>query len=341
MEAPMNSKGNPEEHNVLKDSKGWISYRPEIKILDCTIRDGGLMNDHKLDSKFVKTIYDTCVEAGVDYMELGYKCDKKLFTQNQFGAWKFCAEDDIRKIVGDNQTDLKLTVMADVERTDYKNDLLPKHESVIDMIRVATYIHQIPTAIEYIKDATDKGYETTINLMAISTVQEWELDAALEALAHTPVQVIYLVDSFGSLYQEQVSYLMKKYLKVANQVGKQIGIHTHNNIQLAYSNTITAIIEGANMLDATIDGMGRGAGNCPLELLIGFLHNPKYHQRPVLKCLQETVRPLRKTLQWGYEVPYLLTGQLNMHPRSAMKFMESGENQDYVKFYDSMLQEES
>jgi 4-hydroxy 2-oxovalerate aldolase len=138
-----------------------------------------------------------------------------------------------------------------------------------------------------------------------------------------------------------VSYLMKKYLTIAGQGGKQVGIHTHNNIQLAYSNTISAIIEGANMLDATIDGMGRGAGNCPLELLIGFLHNPKYHQRPVLKCLQETVRPLRKTLQWGYEVPYLLTGQLNMHPRAAMKFMEGGENEDYVKFYDSILQEES
>jgi 4-hydroxy 2-oxovalerate aldolase len=326
---------------MLKDSKGWVSYRPEIKILDCTIRDGGLMNDHKFDNKFIKAIYETCVDAGVDYMEIGYKCDRKVFAQSQYGAWKFCNEDDLRKVLGDNDTELKISVMADAERTDYKNDFLKKEESVIDLIRVATYIHQIPTAIEYIKDATDKGYETTVNIMAVSTVQEWELDAALEALACSPVGTIYLVDSFGSLYHEQVAYLARKYIKIANEAGKKVGIHTHNNLQLAYSNTITAIIEGANMLDATIDGMGRGAGNCPLELLIGFLHNPKYHQRPVLKCLQELVRPMRKNLLWGYEVPYLLTGMLNLHPRSAMKFMESGENSDYVRFYDSILQEES
>jgi len=340
MGGTMNSKDNQPDASIVKDSKGWVSYRPELKILDCTIRDGGLMNDHKFDNKFIKAIYDACVDAGVDYMEIGYKCDRKLFTPTQYGPWKFCDESDMKKVLGENETDLKISVMADVERTDYKNDFLKKEESLIDLIRVATYIHQIPTAIEYIKEAHDKGYETSVNIMAISTVQEWELDAALEALANSPVDTIYLVDSFGSLYQEQVSYLMRKYLKAANAAGKQVGIHTHNNLQLAYSNTITAIIEGANMLDATIDGMGRGSGNCPLELLTGFLHNPKYHQRPVIKCLQETVRPLRKNLLWGYEVPYLLTGQLNLHPRSAMKFMESAENQDYVKFYDTVFQEE-
>jgi len=326
--------------NNLKESEGWVTYRPEIKVLDCTVRDGGLMNDHKFNTEFIKAVYTTCVKAGIDYMEFGYKADKKIFSQTDYGSWKFCSEDDIRKIVGDNDTQLKLSVMADAERTDYHTDILPKSESVIDIIRTATYIHQIPTAIEIIKDAVDKGYETTVNLMAISAVQERELDAGLEALGKSPVGTIYLVDSFGALYQEQIQYLIKKYLKYAQPGGKMVGIHTHNNQQLAYANTLTALIEGANLLDATIDGMGRGAGNCPLELLLGFLHNPKFHIRPVLECLQNYVRPLQENLRWGFEVPYMLTGQLNQHPRAAMKFLAGEDRLKYVQFYDSLMEEE-
>ena len=195
------------EEKKLKyaSAKGdWITYRPEIKVLDCTIRDGGLMNDHKFDEKVVKAVYDACVEAGVDYAEVGYKSSKKIYATTQFGAWKYCDEDDIRKIVGENKTPLKLAVMADAERTDYHEDILPKDKSVLDMIRVATYIHQIPVAVDMIKDAHEKGYEVTCNLMAISTVEEAALDQALEVLAETPASTIVVVDSFGSLYSEQV-----------------------------------------------------------------------------------------------------------------------------------------
>ncbi|MBN2534773.1 MAG: aldolase catalytic domain-containing protein [Spirochaetales bacterium] len=334
---PKDTNGN---NHILKESKGWITYRSEIKVLDCTIRDGGLMNDHKFNNDFIKAVYSTCVKAGIDYMELGYKADKKIFAPSSYGNWKFCNEDDIKKIVGENETSLKLSVMADAERTDYHTDILPKSESVIDMIRTATYIHQVPTAIEIIKDAHDKGYETTVNLMAISAIQERELDAGLEAFAASPVGTIYLVDSFGALYQEQIQYLIRKYLSYAKPNGKIVGIHAHNNQQLAYANTICALIEGSNMLDATIDGMGRGAGNCSLELLLGFLHNPKFHLRPVLECLQNHVRPLQESLRWGFEVPYMITGQLNQHPRAAMKFLAGEDRKKYVQFYDSIIEEE-
>ena len=91
-------------------SAPWITYRPELKVLDCTIRDGGLVNDHMFDDGLVKAVYETCVEAGVDYMELGYKADGKIFAKGNFGDWKFCREDDMRRIVGDNDSDLKLAV---------------------------------------------------------------------------------------------------------------------------------------------------------------------------------------------------------------------------------------
>ena len=111
------------------------------------------MNDHKFDDAVVKAVYQACVDAGIDYMEFGYKASKKIYSREEFGPWKFCDEDDIRRIVGDNDTDLKLSVMADAERTDYHEDILPRDESVLDIIRIATYIHQIPTAIDMIKAA--------------------------------------------------------------------------------------------------------------------------------------------------------------------------------------------
>jgi 4-hydroxy 2-oxovalerate aldolase len=326
-----------------KYAKGtWVTYRPEIKIHDCTVRDGGLINDHMFEDGFVKAVYQTLVAAGVDYMEIGYKSDKKIFAPDKHGAWKFCDEEDVRRIVGDNPTSLKLSVMADAERTDYHTDILPKDKSVIDCIRVATYIHQIPTAIDMIKDAHDKGYETALNLMAVSTVRDKELTDALDAVAATPVDAVVVVDSFGSFYSEQIRYLILTYLRAIEGTGKEIGIHAHNNQQLAYANTLEALIVGANRLDATINGMGRGAGNCPLELLIGFLKNPKFRLRPVLECCEKVFLPILKAqkMEWGYNIPYMITGQLNRHPRSAIKMRAGDHPDDYVNFYDQMIEEE-
>ena len=150
----------------------WITYRPELKVLDCTVRDGGLINDHAFEDGFVKAIYEACVDAGIDYMEIGYKAAKKLFARDQFGAWKFCDEDDLRRIVGDNPTPLRLAAMVDAGKSDWHTDILPKKHSVLDMIRVAFYAHQVSEAVDMIKDAADKGYEVSANLMAVSTVTE-------------------------------------------------------------------------------------------------------------------------------------------------------------------------
>ncbi len=318
----------------------WISYRPEIKIHDCTVRDGGLMNSHKFDDGIVKAVYKGCVDSGIDYMEIGYKADKKIFSTDENGPWKFSDEEDIRRIVGDNDTGLKLSAMADAERTDFHKDILPKSESVLDMIRVATYIHQIPVALDMVQDAHEKGYETSLNLMAVTTVQERELDEALEYIAETDVDVLYIVDSYGSLYSEQTHYLTEKYLSYMEPRGKSVGMHAHNNQQLAYANTIEAIIKGANRVDASMGGLGRGAGNCPVELLIGFLHNPKYMLRPALQCIQECIEPMREKLLWGYDIPYMLTGLLNQHPREAIKFNSSKDRGNIVKFFDSIIEEE-
>ncbi|MBN1444407.1 MAG: aldolase catalytic domain-containing protein [Planctomycetes bacterium] len=317
----------------------WITYRPELKVLDCTVRDGGLVNNHMFEDGLVKAVYETCIEAGIDYMEIGYKASKRLFARDQFGDWKYCDEQDIRRIVGDNPSSLKLAAMADAGKTDYHEDILPKDRSVLDVIRVACYVHQIPEAVNMIHDAHDKGYEVTCNLMAVSKVQENELDQALEVIAETPASTIVVVDSNGALYAEQIEILVKKYLKAVEGRDKQVGIHAHNNQQLAFANTIEAIIHGANRVDCTMAGLGRGAGNCSTELLLGFLRNPKFKLRPVLRLLEERFVKLREEIEWGPLVPYTITGQLNQHPRAAIALRAGPDRDRYVDFYDKCISE--
>jgi 4-hydroxy 2-oxovalerate aldolase len=323
---------------MIEKKGSLLSVREDIKVFDCTIRDGGLVNNFYFKDSFVKGVYDTCVLAGVDYMEIGKNNSPTLMSEDEFGAWNFCKEEDIRRIVGENNTNLKIAVMSDIGRT-VKEELLPKSESVVDMIRIATYIHQLPAAIELVNEAHAKGYETTVNIMAVAKCFDTELDEALSLLAKTPVDVIYIADTFGSFYPEQIKTLTAKYVKVAHKANKQVGIHAHNNIQLGFANTIEAMMYGTSFLDVTISGLGRGAGNCAMELLIGFLKNPKYKLMPVLEFIEKFIVPLEKELDWGYSIPYMITGQLTEHPRSAMKARDE-KDENYSKFYKSLMDQE-
>ena len=317
-----------------------LSVREDVRVLDATLRDGGLCNDFFFTDEFVKALYQMNCAAGVDYMEMGYKASARLFAPEKFGKWKFCKDEDIRAIVGDNANGPKIAVMADVGRCDYKTDIVPKAESPIDMIRVATYIDTIPEAVAMIEDAHAKGYETTCNIMAISKCQESDIKIALGELAKSPVQTIYVVDSYGSLYPEEIRRVAELYMNTLDQFGgKTLGIHAHNNQQCAFANTIEALSIGVSFLDGTVCGMGRGAGNCTLEALLGFLKNPRYDLNPVLHFIREYMLPLKASgVQWGYDIPYLLTGLLDQHPRTAIAAMKNGDT-DYAGFYQMLLED--
>mgnify|MGYP000080422164 CR=1 FL=1 len=314
----------------MKELSNLLGFRESIKVVDATLRDGGLVNDFYFTDDFVKALYQANIDAGVDYMEMGYRASKKVFDESKFGKWKFCSDDHIREIVGENDTDLKLAIMADIGRHD-KNDFDEKVNSPVDLVRVAAYSHQMPEAIDMVEDAAKKGYETSCNIMAISNSQEEDIKVALDMLGKTPVDVIYIVDSFGSLYPEQIARIADLYLNFAAKYNKKIGIHAHNNQQLAFANTIEAMTQGVSYLDATVDGMGRGAGNCALELLLGFLKNPKYKVDPILKMLEYTQQFRESGVKWGYDVPYMLTGQYNTHPRPAISFVKD-DRKDYTNF---------
>jgi 4-hydroxy 2-oxovalerate aldolase len=321
----------------MKELLSLMDYRSSVKVVDATLRDGGLVNDFYFSDEFVKALYETNVKAGVDYMEMGYKASKEMFDVNKFGKWKFCNDDDIRAIVGENNTNLKIATMADVGRCDYKTDIINKADSPIDLIRVATYLNTIPAAIDMIEDAKNKGYEVSCNIMAISNGQESDLRIALDLLGKTSVDVFYIVDSYGSLYPEQIARITDIYKEYADKYGKKLGIHAHNNQQLAFANTIEAVGDGVDWLDATYSGMGRGAGNCAMELLLGLLRNPKYNNFYAIQFIEKYMNKLKEDgVVWGFDLQYMMTGILNQHPRTAIQFTKE-KRKDYSEFYKEIV----
>ena len=166
-----------------------------------------------------------------------------------------------------------------------------------------------------------------MNVM-VSTLAPDDVDRFLLRLARSGVHNVAIVDSFGAMYPFHVRYLVHKYMNYLGE-GIKVGAHFHNNQQQAFANSITAIDEGVDFVDATILGMGRGAGNCPLELLLFYLDNPRYDVAPVLD-LVETFAHLNEELRWGYQLPYAITGYHNVHPRAGMDKM-AGEDRHQVR----------
>lgn len=320
----------------MKEIANLLGYRDSIKVVDATLRDGGLVNDFYFTDDFVKKLYETNIKAGVDFMEFGYRASKAVFDESKYGKWKFCSDEHIREIVGENNTGLKIAIMADIGRHN-KDDFDQKANSPVDLVRVAAYIHQMPEAIDMIEDAAKKGYMTSCNIMAISNSSIDDVKVALDMVAQTPVDCIYIVDSFGSLYPEQVARIADLYLNTAAKTGKKVGIHAHDNQRLAFANTIEAVGDGVDWLDATYLSMGRGAGNCAMENLLSFLKNPKYNIYPVFQFVETYMMKLKEEgITWGYDMQYLMTGLLNQHPRTAIQFTKEN-RKDYSEFYKEIL----
>lgn len=291
-----------------------------IKVVDATLRDGGLVNDFYFDDKFVKALYEANIAAGVDYMEFGYRADRKQFDPGSFGKWKFTSDEDVWNSIGEKDPRMKLSVMVDVGRTDFVKDIGPRKDSPIDLFRIATYIETIPEAVEMIDYISSMGYETTCNIMAITKCSDEEIVNALYVIAQTPVLAVYVVDSYGALYPRQSRKITRMYHKILVPAGKEVGIHAHNNQQCAFANTIEAKDCGAKWLDGTVLGMGRGAGNCHSEALLGYLNGKKYHMEPLLNFVESWMLPMKEEgIEWGYNTSYMLTGLTNQHPRTAIQ----------------------
>ena len=170
---------------------------------------------------------------------LAIKILPKLLNATEPNPWRFLDDNFLKEIIPEKKF-TKLSALVDIGRVD-PNDILPREQSVLDMIRVACYVREVDKGLELVKMFHDLGYETTLNIMALSSVPEHQLIEAFNMVKESPVDVVYVVDSFGSLDPMDIEHLVKKFQ--AMLPNKQLGIHAHNNMQLAFANTLTAMRE--------------------------------------------------------------------------------------------------
>ena len=309
--------------------------RRRIKVLDCTIRDGGISNSWHFEHELVNRVFRALVEANIDIMEVGYRttAGHEKFPRDRVGPWRFCDEEDLVRVVEPGH--IPLSAMVDIGRIKL-TDIPPKKDTVVDIIRVASYHYQIEEALMFIQHCLENGYTTYYQLMAVSDIEPPKLDYCLRRVARSGVHGMYIVDSYGALYPYHVRYLVQKYKNWLPE-DMMVGVHCHNNQQQAFANTIAAIDAGVDMVDATVHGLGRGAGNCPLELLLFYLDNPNYNASPILDLVDEFAS-MRDQYRWGYHLPYAITGYYAVHPRDGIALMERPDRYKCRTFYESMME---
>jgi len=199
----------------------------EVKVLDCTVRDGGLMNRWRFDDGFVRRLVAATRHSGCGYVEIGYRASAEFFSPAEYGKWRFCTDEVLEEFWSPEAGGAVLTVMVDVGRSN-PADLGPADRSLVGAVRVACYAPQIDEAVEATRILADLGYETFVNVMAVSEADPRVLDQALAAVArHSPARAVSVVDSYGNLTPDRTGALVRRYLSALG--GKEVGFHGHNN----------------------------------------------------------------------------------------------------------------
>ncbi|MBN2416177.1 nucleoid-structuring protein H-NS [bacterium] len=305
-----------------------------ISILDCTLRDGGLAGGSLFTREAAGCLYRAVCDAGLEYIEIGYRnCDGGPAKDGR--SWlQCCTEDDLAAITGNRSPGgTKIAVMQDAHKT-APGRLSPADRSAVDLVRIAAYCEDIDAGVRLVNSAAAAGYETSINLMAVSRETPESLDRALQIVCReTDVDILYLVDSYGALLPGDLKPLAAVFS--AYTENRRFGMHFHNSRQTAFANTIAGIGLGADIVDTTLLGIGRGAGNCPTELLVDCLASPRYRLEPLLTAADTCIHPLREILHWGYQIPYMLAAGRNLHPGEAIRCLQQG-CRDTGAFYRSL-----
>lgn len=301
-----------------------MTFFPEgVKILDCTIRDGGYLNNWNFDKADVRKIYHSISRAGVDIVEIGFKTPEKYYNKNEYGLWRFCEEKDLIDVTKD-ANGAKLGVMIDFGKHNLK-EIPEKDNSVVDIIRVAAHKNKISSALNLAEHLKDKGYQTSIQMMGYSTFTDEGRRNVADVLESTFIDYVYVADSYGSILPFQIKELLEPLLEIPNI---KIGFHPHNSLEMAFANTIEAINCGVHIIDGSIYGMGRGAGNMPIEAIIAYsqlMGSTKYNIVPILELIHKYFMKFKKSMEWGYQMSYMLSGMFNCHPYYAKGLIEREE----------------
>ncbi|MEP4888647.1 MAG: aldolase catalytic domain-containing protein [Aliiglaciecola sp.] len=289
-----------------------------MKILDCTLRDGGYYNSWDFPLELTNNYLSAMTAAGVDIVELGLR---SLINKGFKGANAFTTDSYINSL--NVPSELKVAVMinateivGDVDQNEVLSKLFPNNaeHSRVDVVRIACHVHEFVNALPACTWLKKRGYLVGFNLMQIADRSQEEVEGlALEA-AKYPIDALYFADSMGSMNPSQTSKIiswLRKYWKGA------MGIHTHDNMGLALQNTIQAIDDGVTWLDATVTGMGRGPGNARTEELvieIADKRNQTIDMVPLMGIIAQFFQPMKNKCGWGSNPYYYLSGKYGIHP---------------------------
>ncbi len=282
------------------------------KILDCTIRDGGHLTGWNFSNEIVTSTFKTALNSGIDYFEIGYL--------NGIGGKFARCDDTIADIFGERDN-IKIVAMVNAGGNAYSKP----DKSFIDAVRIACHPEEVEIGIHLCEEFSDQGFEVFLHLMNINGMNDNHFNILFDWNNKSILSSIYFADSFGSLIPDDI----QNYFKKLQLLGfNNISFHAHNNMQMAFANTLCAINYKAYSVDVSAYGMGRGSGNLPAELLLGYLKmEPGFY----LELIEKYYLGLYEKYRWGYSIPNLIGGIKNLHPRKISELSTYSYSQMWEK----------
>ena len=297
---------------------------PNLTILDCTLRDGGYYNEWDFPKAMALDLVNALRQSGVKIIELGYR---SRAVDNFYGIFKYCKESQLEEFR--SIQDVQFAFMIDVKEflrqgaVDFPaldSAIPPRSESLFAWARMATTEDLMPQAVQICGHLKTRGYDTSLNIMGLSLIPEDRVVDLIRSAPADQVDVLYFADSYGNFREADVEHNVALFKK---HFSGNVGFHAHDNLGLAFSNTLAAMRAGADFLDATVAGMGRGAGNLRTEqlLLSLYYHHNMQNLDPfaLLEIVTDQFAELRKHHQWGWDFSYMLSGLQNMHANYCQK----------------------
>nr|MCR4788537.1 aldolase catalytic domain-containing protein [Lachnospiraceae bacterium] len=288
----------------------------DIKLLDCTLRDGGYLNDWEFGHSKIINIYERLIASGVEMIEIGFLDDRRPYDVNRT---IFPDTASIRESF--KSTTKRPPVM--VGMIDYGtcsiDNLEDRKDSILDGIRVIFKKHLMDDAMAFVKQIKDKGYIVTAQLVAVSEYTDEDIAKISKLVNEVRPMAVSMVDTYGLLYPDTMLDLYKK-LDAAVDKDIYIGFHAHNNLQLGYANAMAFIRHETDrniIVDGTLYGMGKSAGNDPIELVAPFLNEncgKNYNVAPMLEVIEESIKEIYIRSPWGYRTQFYLSAENECHP---------------------------
>lgn len=290
-----------------------------IQVLDSTLRDGGYVNSWKFGKEKIQCIIEGLREAQIDYIECGY-LNGSADRESTDATWFYSQEQIMRTILHADQIE-NLVAMIDLGKYDAA-DLSDRAQSCLSGIRLAFHKHDLNQVEACCKQVKEKGYELFLQPMLTMNYTDEELVNLIQLANKIRPYAFYIVDSFGSLKKNDLQRML--YL-VDHNLQKEIvlGFHSHNNLQLAYSNAQLVTQMQTNrriIVDVSIFGMGRGAGNLNTELFVEYLndyYDGRYQIKPLLRIMDQTLNSIYSEKYWGYSLAHYISAVYNCHPNYA------------------------